>query len=166
MYKTNKTGYRGVCWNKRRNKYEAYHCIEQKRIHIGSFDDVHDAGCAASDWRLQHAEEIAAAKRRLSAQRSIDSKRSWAKKTPEERSEIARKSKMKMTPAQRSQIARKANAKLTKQEQREKGERAAAKLSPEEKRAIAARSHAKISRAKRQVAARKGWKTRRKGLAS
>lgn len=57
---TNKTGYTGVSWDARQGKWRACHRLNGKTIHLGCFDDVHDAGIAASDFRLQHEEEIQA----------------------------------------------------------------------------------------------------------
>ncbi len=39
MYSTNKSGYKGVSWDKRKNKYQAITYINRKLIRLGFFDD-------------------------------------------------------------------------------------------------------------------------------
>lgn len=41
--KNNSSGYKGVCWNKYHNKWQAYIRLHNKRIHLGYFDDIEDA---------------------------------------------------------------------------------------------------------------------------
>jgi transcription elongation factor Elf1 len=51
--KDNKTGARGVvrCKN---GKYRAQVKVNKHYLHLGYFDDVLDAICAASDYRIKH----------------------------------------------------------------------------------------------------------------
>jgi hypothetical protein len=41
--KRNTSGYRGVCWHKRANKWVASIKVDGKRIHLGCFDDIKEA---------------------------------------------------------------------------------------------------------------------------
>jgi hypothetical protein len=53
----NSTGARGVTILKRKSGqtvYRAKGTLDGKRIHLGNFEDVLDAICAASDFRIQH----------------------------------------------------------------------------------------------------------------
>ena len=43
MYRTNKSGFNGVSWENRRNKWYAYITIDSKNVHLGRFDDLDDA---------------------------------------------------------------------------------------------------------------------------
>jgi AP2 domain len=52
--KRNKSGYQGVSWDKRSNKWRAYIAVNNKLIHLGHFDNVHEAGA----YRLQKKKEI------------------------------------------------------------------------------------------------------------
>lgn len=40
---TNKSGYRGVCWDKKHKKWRATIQINKKHTHIGYFDDINEA---------------------------------------------------------------------------------------------------------------------------
>ena len=62
--RTNQSGYRGVSWYTRAGKWRANYKLDGKSIHLGLFDDVHDAGCAVSDYRLQNAPIISILDRR------------------------------------------------------------------------------------------------------
>lgn len=42
-YINNKSGYKGVCWDKQRKKWYASICVHRKRIMIGRFDNIEDA---------------------------------------------------------------------------------------------------------------------------
>jgi hypothetical protein len=52
--RNNKSGYRGVHWDKRDRKWLAHTRLKGKLYHLGSFDDVHEAGRAASEFRAKH----------------------------------------------------------------------------------------------------------------
>ena len=88
---TNKTGFVGVSWDARRGKWRACHRLNGKIVHLGLFEDVLDAGIAASDFRLAHADEIAEAFERGRQSRSKTVKAHKAKLSREEKSRIARK---------------------------------------------------------------------------
>jgi hypothetical protein len=51
--KNNTSGFRGVSWDKRKQKWNAYTKHNKKRIHIGYFDAVEDAGAAAAAKRAE-----------------------------------------------------------------------------------------------------------------
>ncbi len=91
LRRTNKTGFVGVSWDAGKGKYRASGTIDGRLHHLGYFDDVLDAGVAASDFRLQHAAAIKASKEREIANRSQASRKEWAKRSPAERSAIGRK---------------------------------------------------------------------------
>lgn len=44
LYKTNTSGYTGVCWNKKESKWQVLVRSHGKQVYGGLFDDVHDAG--------------------------------------------------------------------------------------------------------------------------
>jgi hypothetical protein len=46
--------YIGVCWHKSRNKWLSSCQINGKKIHLGNFDDEHDAGKAYNDFVIKH----------------------------------------------------------------------------------------------------------------
>ncbi len=46
MMKNNTSGVKGVCWNKWAGKWQASITIRRKLIHLGYFDDIHDAETA------------------------------------------------------------------------------------------------------------------------
>ena len=81
----------GVSWEASKGKYRASVRVDGRLHHLGYFDDVLDAGVAASDFRLQQAEAIEASKQREIANRRKASRDEWAKRTPAERSAIGRK---------------------------------------------------------------------------
>jgi hypothetical protein len=55
MMQTNNTsGYRGVSWNKRLNKWGCSIEVCQKKIHLGYFSDVREAAKAYNDAAIQH----------------------------------------------------------------------------------------------------------------
>jgi len=43
LYRTNKSGHKGVCWDSRSNKWIAYIMKNQKYKHLGYFDSIEDA---------------------------------------------------------------------------------------------------------------------------
>lgn len=88
---TNKTGYNGVSWDERMGKWRACYRLRGRTIHLGHFDDVHDAGIAASDFRLQHADEIAASYEVGRRNKSKTVKAHKAKLSAEEKRRIALK---------------------------------------------------------------------------
>ena len=90
---SNATGFQGVSYNRQLKKYEASCTIRGKKIYLDVWDDVLDAGIAACDYRLAHAEEIAEAKREANAKRSESIRRLRALQTPEERSDQTRRAR-------------------------------------------------------------------------
>ena len=88
---TNKSGYRGVSYDKKHRKWHAGYKLRGEWVDLGFFDDVHDAGIAASDFRLQHKEELAEIERLANISRSKKVTAYKAKLTPGQRKEIARK---------------------------------------------------------------------------
>ena len=53
-YSNNSSGYRGVSWNKERQRWETYCTIAGKTKRLGRFVDVHEAGAAVADYRRAH----------------------------------------------------------------------------------------------------------------
>jgi hypothetical protein len=49
----NKSGFRGVCWDKKNRKWLAYVRHNNKNIHLGYFDNVEEAGKVANDKRAE-----------------------------------------------------------------------------------------------------------------
>ena len=88
---TNKSGYSGVSWDVRQERWRACYRLNGKTVHLGLFTDVHDAGIAASDFRLQHEQEIAEAFERGRVSRSKAVKEYKAKLPMEEKRRIALK---------------------------------------------------------------------------
>ena len=54
MQKNNKSGYRGVCYNKGNNKYVAQICVNRKIIHLGYFQTVVEAGVAYNNYIIEN----------------------------------------------------------------------------------------------------------------
>ena len=52
----NKSGFRGVSWNKRRGKWKASAVINYRQHHVGYFDLPEEADAAARAYRLEHME--------------------------------------------------------------------------------------------------------------
>ncbi len=117
----NKTGYRGVCWYPRYGKWNAQVSPNGKLYNLGYFDDIHDAGIAASDFRLQHEAELQESEMRRRRAQSAAMKAYLADPeakvrhmqglrtmTTEQRSVAAKRGAKTMTPEQRSDRARKA----------------------------------------------------------
>lgn len=48
---TNRSGVKGVCWNKKLNKWQAGIKYNYKSIHLGLFDNIDEAAKAVSDKR-------------------------------------------------------------------------------------------------------------------
>jgi hypothetical protein len=51
IYKNNSSGYRGVCWCKRNEKWAAKLSHNKKNIHVGYFDDAKEAAQAVAERR-------------------------------------------------------------------------------------------------------------------
>ena len=49
----NKSGFKGVCWSKRDNKWRAYIQVGRKSIHLGYFDAIEDAASAYAKGSTQ-----------------------------------------------------------------------------------------------------------------
>lgn len=86
----NHSGYRGVSWYSRDGVWRAQVHFDGKRIHLGYFEDVHDAGIAASDFRLQHAAELAAIQERGRRLKTRAIRARLADLTPDEHKERVR----------------------------------------------------------------------------
>lgn len=56
---TNKSGYKGVCWHKRKKKWIAQINVNNKKIHIGGFDNPVEAHYAYKYTALYHFKEFA-----------------------------------------------------------------------------------------------------------
>lgn len=52
--RNNKSGYRGVCWDKDKRKYRAHIRVHGKRIHLGYFDNPENASKAHEEARLKY----------------------------------------------------------------------------------------------------------------
>lgn len=50
----NTSGYRGVSWSKAQSKWQAYAHKERKLIHLGYFEDLHEAAKVTNEYRRQH----------------------------------------------------------------------------------------------------------------
>lgn len=50
----NTSGYRGVSWNKASEKWYAHAKMSGRMISLGLFDDLHEAGKVAREYREQH----------------------------------------------------------------------------------------------------------------
>lgn len=50
IYKTNKSGYTGVIWQKSCNKWQVLCRSNGKQVYLGLYDDVHEAGKIATEW--------------------------------------------------------------------------------------------------------------------
>lgn len=50
----NTSGYRNVIWNKSSGKWSVVICKDYKQIHLGSYDDVDEAGRVAEEARKQY----------------------------------------------------------------------------------------------------------------
>lgn len=54
----NKSGYRNVCWNKRKNKWMVQLQVKGKNTQLGFFHDVDEAGKFAKEMRLKYYGEL------------------------------------------------------------------------------------------------------------
>jgi hypothetical protein len=52
--KNNKSGVLGVCWCKGKEKWEAHIALNNKRIHLGYFDNLEDASRARKDAEIKY----------------------------------------------------------------------------------------------------------------
>jgi hypothetical protein len=52
--KSNSSGVTGICWHKRKNKWHAYIRTDDKRIHLGYFDNIFEAACARKSAENKH----------------------------------------------------------------------------------------------------------------
>ncbi len=50
VYKSNKSGYTGVCWNKKEASWQVLCRSGGKQVYLGLFEDVHEAGAIADKW--------------------------------------------------------------------------------------------------------------------
>ena len=50
IYKTNKSGYTGVCWNKLYSKWQVICRVKGIQTYLGLYDDVHEAGRVAKEF--------------------------------------------------------------------------------------------------------------------
>jgi 5-methylcytosine-specific restriction endonuclease McrA len=55
----NTSGYKGVSWNKRDGKYEAWIRVNDRKIHLGYFDDILDAAKAYNEAAARLHQEFA-----------------------------------------------------------------------------------------------------------
>ena len=57
LWRTNISGYKGVCWNKSVNKWQVLCRYNGKQIYKGVYKDVHEAGMVAKmTYEIMHAE--------------------------------------------------------------------------------------------------------------
>lgn len=56
---TNKSGYKGVCWDGKRNYWRVTIALNGKQIHIGYFVDIEEANRKACEARLKYHGEFA-----------------------------------------------------------------------------------------------------------
>jgi hypothetical protein len=47
----NTSGYRGVQWHRQRGRWRARARLDGQEVHLGLFDDVHEAGAVVAAWR-------------------------------------------------------------------------------------------------------------------
>lgn len=57
MHRTNTSGVRGVHWNKQSEKWQALIQVDGTRLHLGYFDDLHDAEAAYRSKRRELGRE-------------------------------------------------------------------------------------------------------------
>lgn len=53
IHKTNKSGYRGVCWHEQNSCYRAYFSLHNKTYHIGLFQTAKEAAIARNEKMKQ-----------------------------------------------------------------------------------------------------------------
>ena len=54
LMSTNTSGFRGVCWDKRVEKWRAYLSIKGKRIHLGYFDTPEEGAIAYNNYVIEN----------------------------------------------------------------------------------------------------------------
>ena len=54
IHKSNKSGYRGVCYNKGKNKYIAQICVNHKVIHLGCFKTAVEGAIAYNNYIIEN----------------------------------------------------------------------------------------------------------------
>jgi hypothetical protein len=54
VYKNNKSGYKGVCYHKGNNNYQAYINVNRKRIHLGSFKTPVEGAVAYNNYIIEN----------------------------------------------------------------------------------------------------------------
>jgi hypothetical protein len=59
IYITNKSGYKGVCWNNKENKWRAYISINKKQINLGMYVNIEDAKKARKEAEEKYFGEFA-----------------------------------------------------------------------------------------------------------
>jgi hypothetical protein len=90
LSKLNRSGYRGVSWYSPYGKWRAQARLHGKHVFLGYFDDVHEAGIAASDFRLQHKEELEENQERGRRRKTKAVRARLADLTPEEQRQRVR----------------------------------------------------------------------------
>jgi len=103
LSRLNQSGYRGVSWYPRYGKWRAQVNVERKHVFLGYFDDVHEAGIAASDFRLRHKEKLEANQERGRRRKTKAIRARLADLTPEQQRERVRGNFLTSTAAERSE---------------------------------------------------------------
>ncbi len=62
MRKTNKSGYKGVCWSKHRKKWASKICVKGQRFYLGYYDDKKEAAKVRNNFiinnKLEHEYKV------------------------------------------------------------------------------------------------------------
>ncbi len=139
----NTTGFSGVIWRPTRGKYEAYGTLNGKRTYLGLYEDVLDAGIAASDYRLQTEDERMAIRAAAYEALSASVQRVWANLTPDQRAQRVRNA----TLAQDIEVRRAAQKKSP--------------VTTEQRRVHSKAGQLKRPFKERSASSLKGWEVRR-----
>lgn len=131
----NKTGFNGVIWRPARHAYEAYGTLKGKRVYLGLYEDVLDAGIAASNYRLATEEERIAVQAAGREAVSASNRRVWANLTPAQRAERVRNATAGQTPEMRKAAQKKSP--VTTEQRREYGKAGQLKRPAKDRRASA-----------------------------